>query len=198
MCLHYACCAYTHTGTLLYYFLRQNLFDANNFIEITGHTEATGELNWTAGRSFSKSLSVQELALDSRYGENFPDFFDTTLPVMSQRLLKFLVSLGVTNIDSYAVNLNDRAIKYQGYYAVNVIGAIDGVDLNNSEYRLRFNKPYFTGKVVIDENKVNGARLFRLLHGPGLIVISQEIADELMKHEWSAIMLQPTEEYEGN
>ncbi|MEJ2393286.1 MAG: hypothetical protein P8Z77_00640 [Candidatus Thiodiazotropha sp.] len=181
----------------MYYFLRQNIFDAKNSIEITGHTEATGEQNWTVGRPFSKSLSVQELTLDSRYGEEYPDFFDTTIPVMSQKLLSFLVSLGVSNIDSYAVNLKDRATTYQGYYAVNVIGVIDGVDLNDSEYRLRFNKPYFTGKVVIDENKVKGARLFRLLHGPGLIVISQDIADELMKHEWSAIMLQPTEDYEG-
>jgi hypothetical protein len=181
----------------MYYFLRQNIFEEQNIIEINGHTAETGELNWIAGRPFSKPLTVQELLLDSAYGSDFPDFFDTTIPVMSEKLLTFLVNLGVNNIDEYAVNLNDKGKKYQGFFAVNVIGSIDCVDLENSPYRLRFNKPYFTGKIVIDENKVKGARFFRLLHGPGLVVVSQEIAEELMKHEWSAVMLQPTEEYEG-
>ena len=116
---------------------------------------------------------------------------------MSKKLLSFLVNSGINNIDSYAVILNDNGKKYHGYFAVNVIGSIDRVDLEKSEYRLRFNKPYFTGKVVLDERKVNGARFFRLLQGPGFIVASQEIAEELMKQEWSAILLHPTEEYEG-
>ncbi len=181
----------------MYYFLRQDIFKGKNIIEIAGHNAQTGKLNWVAGRPFPESLSVQELVLDSRYGLDFPDFFDTTIPVMSKKLLTFLVNAGVKNMDSYSVILNDSAKKVHDFFAVNVIGSIDGVDLEKSEYRLRFNKPYFTGKVVIDESKVNGAHLFRLLQGPGFIVVSQEIAEEIMKHEWSAILLQPTEEYKG-
>jgi hypothetical protein len=181
----------------MYYFLRQNLFDAQNIIEIAGHTEETGALNWIAGRPFSNPLGVQELLLDSKYGTNFPDYFDTTIPVMSEKLLNFLVGLGVHNFDNYEVILTDKDKKYQGFSAINVLGCIDGVDLEESEHRLRFNKPYFTGKVVIDENKINGARFFRLLYGPGFIVVSQDIADALLEQEWSALMLQPTVDYEG-
>ncbi len=181
----------------MYYFLRQDLFKAQNIIEIAGHMKETGELNWIAGQAFEKPLAPQELILDSSYGTVFPDFFDTTIPVMSEKLLTFLESLGINNIDRYPVTLNDKGKKYQGFFAVNVIGSIDAVDLENSEYRLRLKRPYFTGTIVIDENKVNGARFFRLQNGPGFIVVSREIAEELMKHEWSAVLLQPTEEYDG-
>jgi hypothetical protein len=181
----------------MYYFLRQNLFDAKNIIEISGHTEDTGALNWIAGHPFSSPLGIQELLLDLKYGTNFPDFFDTTIPVMSQRLLNFLAGLGVHNFDSYEVILNDKYKKYGGFSAINVLGCIDGVSLGESEYRLRFNKPCFTGTVVIDENKINGARFFRLLYGPSFIVVSQDIADALMEQEWSALMLQPTVDYKG-
>ncbi len=181
----------------MYYFLRQDLFKGQNIIEIAGHTAETGELNWIAGHPFAKPLSTQELVLDSSYGSVFPDFFDTAIPVMSEKLLTFLEHLGINNIDRYAAILNDKGNKHQGFFAVNVIGCFDAVDLENSEYRLRFDEPYFTGKIVIDEAKVDGARFFRLLHGPGFIVMSQEIAEELMKHEWSAVLLEPTEEYDG-
>jgi hypothetical protein len=181
----------------MYYFLRQNLFDAKNIIEIAGHTEETGTLNWIAGRPFSSPLGVQELLLDSKYGINLPDYFDTTIPVMSQKLLNFLKDLGVHNFYSYEVILNHKDKIYKGFSAINVLGCLDGVDLDKSEHRLRFNKPYFTGKIVIDENKINGARFFRLLNGPGFIVVSHDIADSLMKQEWSALMLQPTVDYAG-
>lgn len=181
----------------MYYFLRQNLFDTQNIIEIAGHTAETGALNWIAGRAFARPLGVQELTLDAQYGTNFPDFFDTTIPVMSNRLISFLTDLGVHNLDTYEVILNDKDKKYPGFKAVNVLGCIDAVDLEESEYRLRFNKPYFTGKIIIDENKINGARFFRLLQGPGFIVVSEEIAKALMEQEWSALLLQPTEHYEG-
>ncbi len=182
----------------MYYFLRQNLFDILNMYAIENHTEEAAPLNWITGHPFSNPPGILELTLNSQYGTNFPDFFDTTIPLMSQKLLNFLTNLAVHNFDSYSVNLNNNGKQYQGFTAVNVIGCIDGTDLEKSEYRLRFNKPYFTGKVVIDQNKINGERFFRLQHGPGLIVVSQDIADALMQHEWSALLIQPTEEYESN
>ncbi len=116
---------------------------------------------------------------------------------MSVKLLTFLEDLGINNIDRYPVTLNDKDNKHQGFFAVNVIGSIDAVDLENSEYRLRLKRPYFTGRIVIDDTKVNGARFFRLSQGPGFIVVSREIAEELMKHEWSALLLQATEKYDS-
>ena len=35
--------------------------------------------------------------LDPAYGTNFPDFFDTTVPVMSQPLINALHEIGIDN-----------------------------------------------------------------------------------------------------
>lgn len=183
----------------MFYFLRQNLFEHQGMIQLVGHTAETGALNWIAGNKFAAPLNPQTLLLDPKHGNNFPDFFDTTVPVMSNRLIAFLVNLGVDNMDTYPVVLHNivSGEDVLSYSAVNVIGCIDATKLESSQYRLRFGKPYFTGTIVIDNSKVNGSSFFRTLYGPGFIVISQRIADALKTEFWSGIVLQPTEDYEG-
>lgn len=183
----------------MFYFLRQNLFKQQDMIQLVGHSAETGALSWIAGHKFATPLRPQTLMLDPKHGNNFPDFFDTTVPVMSNRLIAFLVNLGIDNIDAYPVVLHNTVSGEDvlGYSAINVIGCIDATKLEGSQYRLRFGKPYFTGSIVIDDTKVNGAPLFRTLYGPGFIVISKIIADALQKESWAGILLQPTEQYEG-
>lgn len=183
----------------MFYFLRQNLFEELDMIQLVGHTPETGALSWIAGHKFAAPLSPQVLMLDPQHGNNFPDFFDSTVPVMSERLISFLVKLGVDNMDTYPVVLKNKISGEEvlGYFAVNVIGCIDATKLEGSQYRLRFGKPYFTGPIVIDDAKVHGASFFRTLYGPGFIVISQDIADALLKETWAGILIQPTENYAG-
>jgi hypothetical protein len=166
---------------------------------LVGHTLETGALSWISGQKFAVSLKSQTLMIDSKYGNNFPDFFDSTIPVMSNRLITYLVNHGVDNIDTYPVVLHNNVSGEDvlSYSAVNVIGCIDAEKLEVSEYRLRFGEPYFTGPIAIDDSKVNGSSFFRTLYGPGFIVISQNIADALQKGAWSGLLLQPTEDYKG-
>lgn len=183
----------------MFYFFRQNLFEHLNMMSLVGHTEETGTLSWIAGNTFEAPLKLQTLLLDPKSGANLPDFFDTTVPVISNRIIDFLVNLGIDNMDTYPVVLRNKVSGEEilDYSAVNVIGCIDPMNLEASEYRLRFGKPYFTGAIVIDESKVNGSSFFRTLYGPGFIVISQRIADALKTETWSGILFQPTEDYEG-
>lgn len=183
----------------MFYFLRQNLFEHQNMVKLVGHTAETGVLNWIAGHKFEAELKPQTLMVDPVHGNNFADFFDTAVPVMSNRLIVFLVNLGVNNMDTYPVVLRNivSGEDVTGYSAVNVIGCIDATKLEESQYRLRFGKPYFTGTIVIDDSKVNGKPLFRTLHGPGFIVVSQNIANAFKTESWSGILLQPTENYQG-
>ena len=88
-----------------FYFLRQNLFATLGMIEITGHTELTGSYSWTAGAKFDTPVPEQTLLLDPAYGTNLPDFFDTTIPVMSPRLIDGLLTAGVDNIEAYPMIL---------------------------------------------------------------------------------------------
>lgn len=183
----------------MYYFLRQNLFETQDMIEIAGHTADTGALDWMGGHAFSEPLGHQVLMLDPGCGKNLPDFFDTTVPVMSERLLSFLRLRGVDNVDAYPVTLQNRETGQQinGYSAVNFMGCLDCANLAESEYEISFGSPDFTGRIVIDEARAHGAKCFRLEYGPGFLVVAQDIADALNKEIWSGLLLQPTELYSG-
>jgi hypothetical protein len=183
----------------MYYFLRQNLFEENEVIEISGHSDETGQFIWTSGVKFDKPLPKQILMLDPEYGNVMADFFDTTVPVMSERLIRCLHELGVDNFDTYAISLErmDDKQRFEGYSAVNFLGAVDAVDLSNSEHRLRFGKPYFTGRIAIDPGKVNGLQAFRLQKGPGFLVVTERVAEALKARNFVAVLLQPTTDYAG-
>lgn len=118
---------------------------------------------------------------------------------MSNRLISFLINQGVDNMDTYPVVLHNivSGEDVLGYSAVNVIGCIDAEKLEESQYRLSFGKPYFTGAIVMDDMKVGDSSFFRTLYGPGFIVISQSIVDALETEPWSGILLQQTEDYQG-
>ena len=184
----------------MYYFLRQNLFEVQNIIEVTGHTEVTGKYLWTAGTKFPEDVPVQNLALDAAYGTRMADFFDTTIPLMSDRLLQTLYDAGVDNIDAYPMILErpDTGEKWHNYKAINVLGRIDAVDLENSEYELSPTGIYEFESIVIDEKVSGDALCFRLAKGPDLIVIPEKIADTIRKRDFVAVMLQRTEDYDGD
>lgn len=183
----------------MFYFLRQNLFEIQGNIEIVGHTETTSQFMWTAGIKFDKPVRKETLMLDPDYGTNFPDFFDTTIPVMSESLIEGLRGIEIDNFDVYPMTLKrtDTGEEFNNYSAVNLIGCVDAVDLENSEYRLRFGNPYFTGKITIDPLKNLGYNAFRLLNGPGFVVVNQRTAEKLESRGFRAVLLQPTIEYRG-
>ncbi|HWV15058.1 MAG TPA: hypothetical protein VN030_06460 [Cellvibrio sp.] len=183
----------------MFYFLRENLFDDLGLIQLEGHTVETAALDWIDGQKFSAPLPLQTLILDPQYGNNFPDFFDTTVPVMSGRLASFLRKYGADNIDAYPVMLHNKASgEYvSDYFAVNIIGCFNAAKLEESQYRLRFGKPYFTGRIALDNSLTPALPCFRLLYGPGLIVISQHIAEMLARETWTGILVQATEDYAG-
>jgi hypothetical protein len=183
----------------MFYFARQNLFEELGMMEVVGHTAVTGQFQWISGIRFDRSVPRETLQLDPAYGTNLPDIFDTTIPLFSQRLLQCLHDLAIDNLDAYPMLLRrqDTGELIDDYCAVNVIGCVDAVDLGASVYRHRFGKPYFTGSVAIDAAKCRGLELFRLLNGPGFIVVNERIARALDAAAFKALMLQPTVDYAG-
>lgn len=80
--------------------------------------------------------------IDPKQDTHLSDFVDTTVLVMSNRLITFLVNLGIDNIDTYPVILHNivSGEDVLHYSAVNVIGCINTEKLETSQYRLRFGK----------------------------------------------------------
>lgn len=183
----------------VYSFLRQDLFEASNDIEITGHTDVSASFDWVAGRRFDRPFPCETFVLDDAYGRALPDFFDTSVPVMSTRMIDSLIGWGVSNIDTYPVTLRNPRTgdHYTNYQAINVVGAVDAADLANSEYELRRGKPRFTGRIAIDPSRVGDLRLFRLPHSPRFIVVDQAIAERVLTAGFRAVLVQPTVAYRG-
>lgn len=184
----------------MFYFLRQDLFDSTNIIELSGHTEETGKYLWTEGARFAEPIPVQTLELDPEYGTEMPDFFDTTIPLMSDRLIKALGAAGVDNFDAYPMILQrtDTGEKRNDYKAVNVIGRIDAIDRVKSDCHEDELGALECRSITIDPKRAGDAICFRLLGGPDLLVIHDQVARELKKQEFVALLIQKTEDYDGD
>lgn len=183
----------------MYFFLRQDLFDATNIIEIVGHTETSAAFEWTDGVRFDRPVPPFTLLLDPSYGTEFPDFFDTTIPVMSARMVDGLRALGISNFDAYPVTLRNAkdGSERTDFFAINVVGVADAVDPSESPHRLRGGKPKYTGAIVIDPTKTNGLGFFRLERGPSFIVVTEDLAKKLIALGLTAVLLQPIDDYTG-
>jgi hypothetical protein len=185
----------------MYYFCRQNLFEQNQIIEITGHTEVTGAYLWTAGQKFPEPVPRQTLMLNAEYGTNFPAFFDTTIPVMSDELIQAFRDAGIDNFDAYPMILKrqDTGEEYSNYKAVNFIGAIDCIDMDESVFKLnKRGKPRNFRSITINESKTQGAKAFRLAVGPDLLVVNEEVAEKLKPYNFLALLLQKTTDFDGD
>lgn len=183
----------------MYYFMRQNLFQRLDIIEVVGHTEETSKHIWTAGERFSEQVPVQTLDLDPSYGKRMADFFDTTIPLMSERLVRSLRQLGIDNFDAYPMTLKrkDTGQTWKDYFAVNVVGRIAAVDMNRSLYRtMATGRPKFS-KIALDPGAIGDAIFFRLALGPGLIVVHEKIKQDLSEKKFVALMFQKIEDYKG-
>lgn len=184
----------------MYYFLRQDLFDATDIIEVVGHTEETGKHLWTAGARFAEPVPPQTLELDADYGTVFPDFFDTTIPLMSERLLEALTAAGVDNFDAYPMVLRrtDTGEEVRNYKAVNFIGRIDALDRDASECEEDVIGALECRSVTVDPARAGDAICFRLLEGPDLLVIHESVATRLRRQPFVAVLIQKTEDYDGD
>ncbi len=118
----------------MFYFLRQNLHGEGKTLEVFGHNEETGQFLWTAGHKFENANFTKPLILESEYGDEYADFYSSSVPVMSKKLLDLLVGLGIDNIDAYPMVLkhDKTGEEFFDYFAVNVIGRIDAVDHEKS------------------------------------------------------------------
>lgn len=181
-----------------YYFLRQDIFDDATSVELVGHTELSAAFDWLGGVAFDRPFPRETFALDDSTATNMPDFFDTTVPVMSPRLLEALRVCGVENLEAYPVRLESpRGLVREDYQAINVVGLVDAVDLAQSPHTLRRGRPRFGGAIVIDPHKTQGLALFRLPYSPRFVVVAEAIARALERGSFDSLRLQPTRAYDG-
>ncbi len=183
----------------MFYFLRQNLFEPLNVIEYSLPESEKDISIWLRGLEIQRIANPMVITFGVNGGSEFADFFDVSVPLMSSRLIEKLENLDVKNFQKFDVHFHKTSTGeiFNSHKSVNFLSVNDCVDLKNSEHRLRFGKPYFTGKITIDADKVGSQDVFRLKYGPSFLVITQKLAQELMKCNYKALLIQPTEKYSG-
>lgn len=89
----------------------------------------------------------------------------------------------------------DTGEKYHNFSAVNFIGEIDVIDREKSLFTPNALRKFKS--IVISSEKVDDLKSFRLVDGPGLFVVTEAVANYLRKWDFKALLLQPTQEYDG-
>jgi hypothetical protein len=175
--------------------------------EFRGHTDTSGKRMWTSGHRFDDPFPAEEFQVSTRVigygfpdGDDMPDLFDTTVPLMSERLLKALMAAGVDNIDAYPVKMVDQAkgLIWNNYHAINVIGRVDALDRANTKTKRDINtssNPCYLS-VAIDDARAHDLLCFRLHKGPREMVIHEKVASQLAPQGFKGVLLVRTEDFD--
>jgi hypothetical protein len=168
----------------MYWFLTDDLRD-ENLKEFKGHSATSGKRMWTTGVRFDTPFPPEEFEVapqehaDGPPGNEMPDIFDSSVPIMSKRLLDGLAAAGVDNIDRYPVRIVDKSAgeNWDNYFAVNVLGRVDALDREKTktERDIESLNPCYLS-VVIDPLRAGGLFCFRLHKGPRELVIHERVA----------------------
>ena len=100
------------------------------------------ETVWEDGGAIDQTnydLSRLEFICETLPAGRFPDFAisDMGCPVVSEQLKNLLDANGVDNIDYFPATIIEKKgqAPQAGYYAANIIGLVDCIDKENSEFR---------------------------------------------------------------
>lgn len=110
-----------------------------------------------------------------------PDYMEMMIPVMSDRLVDALKSVGVDNLQCFDAIVENPSTgdSWNGFNAVNIIGRIACADLRQSVYDKIGGGLLGFDWLVVDQDKAHGALLFRLAEAPGIIIAHKKIGDHL-------------------
>lgn len=119
-------------------------------------------------------------------GNGMAEFFYEAFPIMSDKLISALCEAGAENLQTYPAVLRDPLNGYErtDYKVVNVVGKIAAADMSNSDYidmgGIGMIAVGFKN-LVIDNNKTDGALMFRLAESITDIIIHESVKKHLEK-----------------
>lgn len=107
-------------------------------------------------------------------------------PLMTQKMVDVLVQAGVDNLQIFdaQIKIESTGQIIDDYKAVNIVGLISAADLGDSEFVTSplANRPKFStsfDKLVVDEDKVNGALFFRMAESVSTILVHRSVKEAL-------------------
>ncbi len=165
-------------------------YDAVGIADVTAGANVKSPFNnWLTPAPWRETVPEPLQITLREKGELLP-FYDLPIPIMKRSLLQAIRKAGVDNIDDYAVEINnpfDGTINTE-YRAINIIVAIKAIDADLSKgEELDESGSGLAGKyydkIFLDEDKVNGELLFRLVENLSCIVVAEPIKELIESEE---------------
>jgi hypothetical protein len=170
---------------MYYVFSSKPIGSAEPLASIEDAPEIPGIESWLSGNKFKENIPEPiEIYLDDNYPGRMPDFFNFTIPLMSDRLVDSLHEIGVSNFDTYRVIIKngDGLLVSENYKAVNIIGIVAAADVNKSKVALNKEVGLIDSdfdSLEIDEIKAINMLMFRLAEAVSAIVIHERVKKHL-------------------
>jgi hypothetical protein len=98
----------------------------------------------------------------------------TMIPVASQQLIDVLQAAGVDNLQTFPALLRNDLTgqSWSGYFAFNLLGLVDAVERRPGTFDFQ--------ELVFSESKVAHRLMFRTIHNPLDVFISDRVRSELL------------------
>lgn len=162
-----------------------------------------GVKSWLLGQQHAAPVP-EPIVLRLEPGDDVPPpvMVNSTILVMHTALVEALRRAGADNFDAYATILDDPAHgrRWEGYAAVNIIGAVAAADLARSRYRAFGGTPFVDvdfDSLVIDEARARGLRLFRLAECVSAVVVHEQVKAALLAAGFDTLTFVPPSEWLG-
>jgi hypothetical protein len=154
-------------------------------------------VSWISGSQHNKPIPTPiEVELNPEFGTELLDSYHESIPIWSDRFIEMLRRVGVDNFETYDAIIRDprSGLVATNYKAVNVLGSVNCVDMNLSEYdrRSEMGAREFT-KLIIDAAKAHDLRMFRLAERPTILIIDQDIVRAIEPLRLRGIRADPVE-----
>jgi hypothetical protein len=182
-----------------YFVLRRNINDTTARITDPYNLPRRAR-NWISGELLSVPVPNPIIFTVEEGDEGeLGTYYNTGAPLMSNKLVEILQSLGVDNLE-----LHDALIRevvsgnlYYTHRAVNIIGKIRITDKLNSQVSSIKGLAQWVHKMVPDSAAARGALVFRMAEGLGQIIVQQKIKDAIEAHNLPLIYFTALEDFSG-
>lgn len=151
---------------------------------------------WITGQRMAEPKEPIKVEFWQNGGDGLAEILLDSIPLFSANLVSALQTQGVDNLQLFPVQIVERdGLQInQDYFAVNILGCVKCADMDKSEYT------DITGggllavnfrKLVIDEEKARGFKLFRLAESVASIIVRNDIKQALDKMNFKYLSYRP-------
>lgn len=168
----------------MYFVLNDKPIDSPEPIyKVSEYPEVAGIRSWISGRKITVPVPKPlAYTLDEFYTGRIPDYYNGSVPFMSDRLIKVLIQAGVDNVQYFEAVLRSHESKVlsTSHYAINVVGAVSAADMHASVLAPENDSDLVDvsfDSLTIDKYSAGGLLLFRLAESMPVIIVHQKIRD---------------------